>query len=130
MKRRNPAAMAALMLGCAFLASAGVPAVAQAAGAAVTVAATSSGAATTATGAAGEGGGSLESAASKAGDMGRKVAMSLIGLALAIAAITLAFRRNFKEATGVIAIGLLAVLLASPVGESLLQNTVGSLFGS
>ncbi len=125
MKRRNPAAMAAMMLGCAFLASTGAPAAAQG----TVLAATTASTATTAA-AAGEGGSSLESAASKAGDMGRKVAMSLIGLGLAVAAIALAFRRNFKEAVGVIVIGLLAVLLASPVAESLLQNTVGSLFGS
>jgi hypothetical protein len=136
MKRRNPAAMAAMMLGCAFLASASPSAAAQttvfAASAATTAgsAATTAGSAATTAAAAGEGGSSLEAAASKAGDMGRKVAMSLIGLGLAVAAITLAFRRNFKEATGVIVIGLLAVLLASPTGESLLQNTVGTLFGS
>jgi hypothetical protein len=130
MKRRNPAAVAAMMLGCVFLASAGPPAVAQATVVVASATATASDTATTVAGASGESASALESAASKAGDMGRKVAMSLIGLALAVAAITLAFRRNFKEATGVIAIGLLAVLLASPVGESLLQNTVGSLFGS
>jgi hypothetical protein len=129
MKRRNPAAMAAMMLGCAFLASASPSVAAQTTVLAASAATTAGSAATTAA-AAGEGGSSLEAAASKAGDMGRKVAMSLIGLGLAVAAITLAFRRNFKEATGVIVIGLLAVLLASPTGESLLQNTVGTLFGS
>jgi hypothetical protein len=73
---------------------------------------------------------SLESAASKAGDTARAVAMSLIGLALAIASIVLAFRRDFKEAAGVFAVGIVAVLLATPAGLSLLQNTVTSLFGS
>jgi hypothetical protein len=73
---------------------------------------------------------SLESAASKAGDTARTVAMSLIGLALAIASIVLAFRRDFKEAAGVFAVGIVAVLLATPAGLSLLQNTVTSLFGS
>lgn len=72
---------------------------------------------------------SLESAASKAGETGRKVAMSLIGLAFAIAAIVLAFRRDFKEAAGVFAVGLLAVLLATPAGVSLLKDTVKALVG-
>lgn len=75
------------------------------------------------------GAGSLETAASKAGDTARKVAMSLIGLALAVAGIVLLFRRDFGEAAGVFAIGLLAVLLATSDGLSLLQNTVSSLFG-
>jgi hypothetical protein len=73
---------------------------------------------------------SLESAAAKAGDTARTVAMSLIGLALAIASIVLAFRRDFKEAAGVFAVGIVAVLLATPAGLSLLQDTVTSLFGS
>jgi hypothetical protein len=74
-------------------------------------------------------GGSLEAAATRAGDTGRKVAFSLIGLALAVAAIVLAFKRDFKEAVGVLAIGLVAVLLASPTGVSVLQQTVSMLFG-
>jgi hypothetical protein len=73
---------------------------------------------------------SLESAAAKAGDTARTVAMSLIGLALAIASIVLAFRRDFKEAAGVFVVGIVAVLLATPAGLSLLQDTVTSLFGS
>ncbi len=73
---------------------------------------------------------SLESAAAKAGDTARTVAMSLIGLALAIASIVLAFRRDFKEAAGVFAVGVVAVLLATPAGLSLLRDTVSSLFGS
>ena len=77
-----------------------------------------------------EAGGTLESAASKAGDTGRKVAMSLIGLAFAVAGIVLAFRRDFKEAAGVFAVGIVAVLLATPAGLNLLQDTVNSLFGS
>jgi hypothetical protein len=72
----------------------------------------------------------LESAAAKAGDTARTVAMSLIGLALAIASIVLSFRRDFKEAAGVFAVGIVAVLLATPAGLSLLQDTVTSLFGS
>lgn len=77
-----------------------------------------------------EPGGSLEAAASKAGSTGRKVAMSLIGLAFAVAGIVLAFRRDFKEAAGVFAVGIVAVLLATPAGLSLLQDTVNSLVGS
>jgi len=75
-------------------------------------------------------GASLESAAAKAGNTARTVAMSLIGFALAIASIVLAFRRDFKEAAGVFAVGIVAVLLATPAGLSLLRDTVTSLFGS
>jgi hypothetical protein len=74
--------------------------------------------------------GALEVAASKAGDTGRKVAMSLIGLAFSVAGIVLAFRRDFKEAAGVFAVGIVAVLLATPAGINLLQDTVNSLFGA
>jgi hypothetical protein len=81
-------------------------------------------------GASSETGGTLESAASKAGNTGRKVAMSLIGLAFAVAGIVLAFRRDFKEAAGVFAVGIVAILLATPAGLNLLQDTVNSLFGS
>jgi hypothetical protein len=73
---------------------------------------------------------SLESAAAKAGDTGRAVAMSLIGLAFAVAATVLAFRRDFKEAAGVFAVGIVSVLLATPTGVTLLRDTVASLFGS
>jgi hypothetical protein len=73
---------------------------------------------------------SLESAAAKAGNTGRAVAMSLIGLAFAVAATVLAFRRDFKEAAGVFAVGIVSVLLATPTGVSLLRDTVASLFGS
>jgi hypothetical protein len=76
------------------------------------------------------GGSSLESAAAKAGDTGRTVAMSLIGLAFAVAATVLAFRRDFKEAAGVFAVGIVSVLLATPAGVNLLRDTVTSLFGS
>jgi hypothetical protein len=75
-------------------------------------------------------GSSLESAAAKAGSTGRAVAMSLIGLAFAVAATVLAFRRDFKEAAGVFAVGIVSVLLATPAGVSLLRATVTSLFGS
>lgn len=77
-----------------------------------------------------DGGSSLESAAAKAGSTGRAVAMSLLGLALAVAATILAFRRDFKEAAGVFAVGIVAVLLATPAGVSVLRDTVASLFGS
>ena len=79
--------------------------------------------------AAGEGS-QLESAAHKAGETGRRVAMSLIALGFAIAAIVLAFRRDFKEAVGVFAIGVVAVLLAQEAGVKLVENLVNSLFGS
>jgi hypothetical protein len=77
----------------------------------------------------GNGGSSLEAAAAKAGATGRAVAMSLIGLAFAVAATVLAFRRDFKEAAGVFAVGIVSVLLATPTGINLLRDTVGSLFG-
>ncbi|HEY7934650.1 MAG TPA: hypothetical protein VID48_12585 [Solirubrobacteraceae bacterium] len=75
------------------------------------------------------GGLALESAAAKASTTGRSVAMSLIGLAFAIAAIVLAFRRDFKEAGGVLLIGVLAVFLANGTGVSVLKETVEKLFG-
>lgn len=87
-------------------------------------------AATAASSLTGTNGSSLESAASQASDTGRTVALSLIGLALAVAAVVLVFKRDFKEAVGVLAIGIIAVLLASPAGLSVLQNTVSLLFGS
>jgi hypothetical protein len=76
------------------------------------------------------GGASLESAAAKAGSTGRAVAMSLIGLAFAVAGTVLAFRRDFKEAVGVFAVGIVSVLLATPAGVSILRDTVTSLFGA
>lgn len=75
-------------------------------------------------------GSSLESAAAKAGDTGRAVAMSLIGLAFAVTATVLAFRRDFKEAAGVFAVGIVSVLMATPAGVGLLRDTVTSLFGA
>lgn len=76
------------------------------------------------------GGASLESAAAKASQVGRAVAMSLIALAFAVAGTVLAFRRDFKEAAGVFVVGMVAVLLASPAGINLLSNTVTTLFGA
>jgi hypothetical protein len=78
----------------------------------------------------GEASGSLEAAAAKAGTTGRTVAMSLIGLAFAVAATVLAFRRDFKEAAGVFAVGIVAVLLATPAGIAVVKDTVSSLFGT
>jgi hypothetical protein len=72
----------------------------------------------------------LESAAHKAGETGRRVAMSLIALGFAFAAIVLAFRRDFKEAVGVFAVGVVAVLLAQETGVKLVENLVTALFGS
>ncbi len=72
---------------------------------------------------------SLESAAKTASDTGRKIAMSLIALGLAIASIVLVFRRDFKEAAGVFSVGLVAVLLATKQGVDLLEGTVKLLFG-
>lgn len=76
------------------------------------------------------GGASLESAARRAGETGRNVAVSLIGLALAVAATVLAFRRDFREAAAVFAVGIVCVLLATPAGESLLRDTVKMLVGA
>lgn len=73
---------------------------------------------------------SLETAANRASSIGRTIALSLIGLALAVAAVVLVFKRDFKEAVGVVVIGIIAVLLASPVGLSVIQQTVTLLFGS
>ena len=56
--------------------------------------------------------------------------MSLIGLGFAVAGTLLVFRRDFKEAAGVFAVGIVAVLLATPAGLSVLRNTVASLFGT
>jgi len=114
--------VAVLLLACTSLAS--VPVLAQAA-------VTAPGAPSAPQAASPEKAGtSLESAAAKAGGTARTVAMSLIGLALAVASIVLAFRRDFKEAAGVFAVGIVAVLLATPAGLSLLRDTVTSLFGA
>lgn len=108
----------------------GLATFAPAAGATTAHAIARSQAAPAAVTAASGGGISLESAASKAGETGRNVAMSLIGLALAVAAIVLAFRRDFREAAAVFAVGIVCVLLATPAGESLLRDTVNALVGS
>src|SRR5271155_3971561 len=121
-RRRCRCGLVALLLTSACLALA--PAAACAA-------VSSTGSATPPAPASGETGGtSLEAAAAKAGNTGRAVAMSLIGLAFAVAATVLAFRRDFKEAAGVFAVGIVSVLLATPAGVSLLRDTVSSLFGT
>jgi hypothetical protein len=80
---------------------------------------------------AGSGGGtSLEQAAQKAGDTGRTVAISLLGLAFAIAAVILVFKRDFKEAAAIFGVGLLGVLLATPAGLNMLNDLVATLFGA
>ena len=71
---------------------------------------------------------SLEQAAKRAGDTGRKVAMYLIGVAFAFAAVLLVFKRDFREAAAIFGVGLLAVLLATPAGIETLQSTVNTLF--
>ncbi len=75
-------------------------------------------------------GSSLEEVASKASQTGRKVAMSLIGLAFAVAGVLLAFRRDFRDAVGVFAVGIVAVLLVTPAGLSLIRDTVNTLLGA
>jgi hypothetical protein len=75
-------------------------------------------------------GNALEAAATRAGATGRTVAMSLIGLAFAVAATVLAFRRDFREAAGVFAVGIVSVLLATPAGLHVLRDTVSALFGA
>jgi hypothetical protein len=121
--RRRPCAFAVL-LACTLLAIALAPIAANAAVDTQTSVNAPQTASTERTGS------SLEAAAAKASSTGRTIAMSLIGLALAVASIVLAFRRDFKEAAGVFAVGIVAVLLATPTGVSLLQDTVSSLFGS
>ncbi|MEA2228669.1 MAG: hypothetical protein QOF04_2299 [Solirubrobacteraceae bacterium] len=75
------------------------------------------------------GGTSLEQAAEKAGDTGRTVALSLLGLALAIAAVILVFKRDFKEAAAIFGVGILGVVLATPAGLNVLNDLVAALFG-
>jgi hypothetical protein len=86
--------------------------------------------ATPAPGAGGGGDTSLEQAARRAGDTGRAVARDLLVVAFAVAAVILVFRRDFKEAAVIFAIGLLAVLLASPAGLNALNDLVATLFGA
>lgn len=73
---------------------------------------------------------SLVTAASNATAVGRTIALSLVGLALAVSAVVLVFHRDFREAVGVLAIGIIALVLVSPVGLAVLQGTVKTLFGS
>lgn len=127
---RTARACAIVLLGglCLLAATPGVAAGAQAAAPSISLSAPSD---TQPQAATSEGTGStLESAAAKAGSTGRTVAMSLIGLAFAVAAIVLAFKRDFREAAGVFAVGIVCVMLATPTGVSVLEDTVSSLFGS
>jgi hypothetical protein len=124
MNRHRLQRLMTALLACACAYVAVTPATARAA----VAAAAHGGAPQATTGEQGES--SLEAAAAKASNTGRAVAMSLIGLAFAVAATVLAFRRDFKEATGVFAVGIVSVLLATPAGVSLLRDTVTSLFGS
>jgi hypothetical protein len=71
---------------------------------------------------------SLEQAAKRAGDTGRKVAMYLIGLAFAFAGVLLVFKRDFREAATIFGVGILAVMLATPSGIDTLRSTVDTLF--
>jgi hypothetical protein len=71
---------------------------------------------------------SLEQAAKRAGDTGRKVAMYLIGLAFAAGAVILIFKRDFREAATIFGVGILAILLATPAGVNTLRSTVDALF--
>jgi hypothetical protein len=72
---------------------------------------------------------SLVEAAKTAQNDGRKIAADLIGLGFAIASIVLAFRRDFKEAVGVFAIGIVALVLSTSTGVEVLRATVKTLFG-
>jgi len=125
-RRRHMSVMTTVLVGAALLAASPASAIAASEGASAAV---SSGASAPADAGASEGS-QLETAAHKAGETGRKVAMSLIALGFAIAAIVLAFRRDFKEAVGVFAIGVVAVLLAQEAGVKLVENLVHSLFGA
>lgn len=109
----------------ALVAFAAVPAVATAS------VAGKSGSASNSSGSEGGGGGahSLEKAAETARNTGRKIATDLIALGFAIASMVLAFRRDFKEAAGVFAIGLVALLLSTETGVEVLKKTVTTLFG-
>jgi hypothetical protein len=76
-----------------------------------------------------EGANALQDAADRAGRLARGVALSLIGFALAVTSVVLVFRRDFREAAAVFAVGLLAVLLATPSGVRVLRDTAAMLFG-
>ncbi|MEA2382311.1 MAG: hypothetical protein QOH72_2282 [Solirubrobacteraceae bacterium] len=122
--RLGRTATATLLTGV-LLAAGGVPV--------APLAVTPAGAQVQATPRAGSGSGgdtSLEQAAQKAGDTGRTVAISLLGLAFAIAAVILVFKRDFKEAAAIFGVGLLGVLLATPAGLNMLNDLVATLFGA
>jgi hypothetical protein len=115
----RPCSVALALMALMYAAPATLPLVAvQPAAAAVASSASSSSGGT----------GSLEQAAKRAGDTGRKVAMYLIGLAFAFAAVLLVFKRDFREAAAIFGVGILAVLLATPSGLETLRSTVDTLF--
>jgi hypothetical protein len=117
---RSSCSVALALIALAWAAPAAAPLVAVQPAAAA-VASTSS--------SAGSGGSdSLEQAAKRAGDTGRKVAMYLIGLAFAIGAVILIFKRDFRDAAAIFGVGILAILLATPAGVDMLQSTVDTLF--
>jgi hypothetical protein len=118
--RRSPSLLMCLVTLACAAPGAGTLAAAQPAAAAVS--ASSSG------GSSGGGTDSLEQAAKRAGDTGRKVAMYLIGLAFAFAAVLLVFKRDFREAAAIFGVGILAVFLATPSGLETLRSTVDTLF--
>lgn len=115
------AALAAALLSTGL----SLPSIALPQSAAAKVAATASSSPSTSPG---SGTDSLEQAAKRAGDTGRKVAMYLIGLAFAFAAVLLVFKRDFREAAAIFGVGILAVLLATPSGLETLRSTVDTLF--
>jgi len=109
-------ALALMALACA--APAAFPHIVQPAAAAVASSSSSSSGGTD----------SLEQAAKRASDTGRKVAMFLIGLAFAFAAVLLVFKRDFREAAAIFGVGILGILLATPAGVNMLKSTVDALF--
>jgi len=110
-------ALALVAIACAAPAAAPLVAIQPAAAAVASASSSSSG-----------GTDSLEQAAKRASDTGRKVAMYLIGLAFAAGAVILIFKRDFREAAAIFGVGILAILLATPAGVNTLKSTVDALF--
>jgi hypothetical protein len=119
LRRSSCVALALSALGCAAPAA---PTFLAAQPAAAAVASSSAGSSSSG------GSDSLEQAAKRAGDTGRKVAMYLIGLAFAAGAVILIFKRDFREAAAIFGVGILAILLATPAGVNTLKSTVDALF--
>lgn len=76
----------------------------------------------------GGGSGGIEQAASRAASTTRHVVGQFIAIALGIAAVVLIFKRDFAEAAGVFAIGMIALLLANPAGINVMKHTITSIF--